>query len=246
MRTRRSGSTNSKYTQYITAMKKRLKSMPSLLNELWQEGFFEESKEMSEISGGLAVKGYHMKGSSLATALVRVVKTGGFLTRIKQSGKWKYVQKHPIDSASGQRTELFSKYDLHPRIKEVAFSQFENDDFKGAILNAFIEVVDQVKVKTKNPKDARGRDLDGDDLMNQTFGCDGEQIPKIKFNSLRTGIDRAEQRGLMYLFKGVVGIRDRKAHLNFIQNDPLKTIEYLGLASLLLRLLDENKTTNRN
>lgn len=221
-------------------MKQGQKTVPALLNELWRDSFFEESKDISEISGALAVKGYHMKRPVLATALIRVVKTGSFLTRVKESGKWKYIQKHPIDSATGQRTELFSKYDLHPRIKEVAFSQFENNDFKGAILNAFIEVVDQVKVKTKHPKDSRGRDLDGDDLMNKTFGCDGEQVPKIKFNSLRSGVDRAEQRGLMYLFKGVVGIRDRKAHLNFVQNDPLKTIEYLGLASLLLRLLDEN------
>ncbi len=215
-------------------------SVPDLLRTLWEEGFFESAKELSEISGGLAAKGYHLKDSSLAVALIRAVKAGGFLIRVKESSKWKYIQKHPISSASGKRTELFTRYDFHPRIREIAFSQFENNDFKGAILNAFIEVVDQVKVKTGHPKDKNGKDLDGDDLMNRIFGCDGDQIPKIKFNLLSDGLDRAEQRGLMYLFKGVVGVRDRKAHLNFIQNDPLKTIEYLSLASLLLRLLDEN------
>lgn len=215
-------------------------SVPDLLQTLWGEGFFENAKELSEISGGLAAKGYHLRVSNLAVALMRAVRTGGFLMRVKESGKWKYIQKHPISSASGKRTELFSRYDFHPRIREVAFSQFENNDFKGAILNAFIEVVDQVKIKTGHPKDKNGKDLDGDDLMNKIFGCDGDQIPKIKFNVLADGLDRAEQRGLMYLFKGVVGVRDRKAHLNFIQNDPLKTIEYLSLASLLLRLLDEN------
>ena len=44
----------------------------------------------------------------------------------------------------------------------------------------------------------------------------------------------------MYLYKGIVGIRDKKAHLNFVQNDPIKTLEFLSFASLLLRLLDEN------
>ncbi|MBP6060547.1 MAG: TIGR02391 family protein [Candidatus Pacebacteria bacterium] len=221
-------------------MNKNTKSVPELLRTLWEEGFFKDAKEISEISGGLAAKGYHLQDSSLGTALMRAVKTGSFLIRVKETGKWKYIQKHPIESASGQRTELFNRYDFHPRIKEVAFSQFENNDFKGAILNAFIEVVDQVKTKTGRPKDKNGKDLDGDDLMNKIFGCDGEQEPKIKFNSLSDGLDKAEQRGLMYLFKGVVGVRDRKAHINFIQNDPLKTIEYLSLASLLLRLLDEH------
>jgi len=96
-----------------------------------------------------------------------------------------------------------------------------------------------VKVKTGHPKNTNGKDLDGDDLMNHVFGCDNQR-PKIKFNPLKTSLEKAEQRGLMNLFKGIVGVRDRKAHLNFIQRNPLKTIEYLSLASLLMRLLDEN------
>jgi uncharacterized protein (TIGR02391 family) len=117
-------------------------------------------------------------------------------------------------------------------------TQFENNDFKGAIQNALVEVIDQVKIKAGHPKNKNGRDLDGDDLMNHVFGCDNQE-PKIKFNALRNSLDKAEQRGLMNLFKGIVGVRDKKAHLNFIQQDPLKTIEYLSLASLLMRLLDE-------
>lgn len=96
-----------------------------------------------------------------------------------------------------------------------------------------------MKVKTGHPKNTNGKDLDGDDLMNHVFGCDNQR-PKIKFNPLKTSLEKAEQRGLMNLFKGIVGVRDRKAHLNFIQRNPLKTIEYLSLASLLMRLLDEN------
>lgn len=218
---------------------RRVGSLPELLKTLWQEGFFEDARGASEIAAGLAVKGYHFPDSSLGTALIRLVH-GGLLTRVKDGGKWRYVQKHPFSSPTGQRTALFVNYDFHPKIKEVSFSQFENGDFKGAILNAFIEIVDQVKIKTHHPKDDVGRDLDGDDLMNRVFGCDGGHRPEIKFNSLKTSLDRAEQRGIMYLFKGVVGVRDKKAHLNFVQNDPLKTIEYLSLASLLLRLLDEH------
>lgn len=126
-------------------------------------------------------------------------------------------------------------------LKELAISQFKDGYHKEAILNAFVEVVDQVKIKTNYPKivkNNRSYELDGDNLMNYVFACDN-QTPLIKFNKLKSNLDKAEQRGLMYFFKGVVGIRDKKAHLNFIQRDSLKTIEYLSLASLLLRLLDE-------
>lgn len=50
---------------------------------------------------------------------------------------------------------------------------------------------------------------------------------------------------MMNLFKGIVGIRDKKAHLNYIQQDPLKTLEYLFLASLLMRLLDEHTPSRK-
>lgn len=217
--------------------KKTSQSLPELLQTLWREGFFSTAKEISEVSRGLAAKGYHFQQSSLGVALIRSVQ-GGFLSRIKKDGRWKYIQKHPISSPPGQRTELFGKYDFHPHIKKVAFKQFEDGYFKEAIQNALVEVIDQVKIKAKHPQNANGRELDGDDLMNHVFGCDN-QTPKIKFNSLKTSLDKTEQRGIMHLFKGIVGIRDKKAHLNFVQNDPLKTIEYLSLASLLMRLLDK-------
>lgn len=140
------------------------------------------------------------------------------------------------------RLKLFKKYDFHPQVKKVANDLFRDGYYKEAILNSFIEVVNYVKMKAENPITTNGRALDGDDLMNKVFGCDGSSVPIIKFNDLSDDPDRDEQRGLMYIFKGIVGIRNKKAHLNFIQNDPIKTIEYLSLASLLIRLLDENKS----
>ena len=220
-------------------------SIPELLKGFWQEDFFSQARDLSEISAALAANGYHFPLSSLGVALMRLVRPGGFLSRVKKSGKWNYTQKHPITSILSQGTDIFARYDFHPRIKTVSLKQFGNNDFKGAIQNALVEVVDQVKIKTGHPKNKNGKELDGDDLMNHIFGCD-TQRPKIKFNELKTSLDKAEQRGLMNLFKGIVGVRDKKAHLNFIQHDPLKTIEYLSLASLLLRLLDENSAAQKH
>ncbi len=135
---------------------------------------------------------------------------------------------------------LAKKYTLHPRIKKVSSKLFKDGHYKEVIQAALVEVIDRVKQVSGNPRDPSGRELDGDQLMQKVFGCDGSNIPLIKLNKLQDSLDKAEQRGFMYLLKGIVGIRDKKAHLNFIQNDPYKTIEYLSLASLLMRLLEED------
>jgi len=138
--------------------------------------------------------------------------------------------------------ELFGKYDLHPKIKNVSEKLFRDGYFKIAIQDALVETIDYVKQKSGHPKktvNGKEKELDGDELMQRVFGCD-ERNPIIKFNSLSTNLEKAEQRGLMYLYKGIVGVRDKKAHLNFIQKDYLKTLDYLALASLLMRLLDEH------
>jgi len=50
--------------------------------------------------------------------------------------------------------------------------------------------------------------------------------------------ERDEQRGLMFLCKGIVGLRNSKAHSNTLFDDPYRAHEYLALASPLLRLLE--------
>ena len=70
------------------------------------------------------------------------------------------------------------------------------------------------------------------------FGFENQK-PIIKFNELNTDEEKDEQRGIMNLFKGVVDIRNRKAHENITLDDPLRTLEYMALSSLLMRLLDK-------
>lgn len=42
----------------------------------------------------------------------------------------------------------------------------------------------------------------------------------------------------MYLFKGIVGLRNLKGHSNRLFTDPLRAREYLSLASLSIRVLE--------
>lgn len=147
-------------------------------------------------------------------------------------------EKERLEGASSVnlgKTIGFNDYDLHPSIKEVSQRRFENGHYADAVEAAFKEVIKRVKEYIKSKS---GENLDGDKAMNRAFGFE-KQDPLIKFNNLQTDEEKNEQRGIIFLFKGIVGIRNRKAHENVILDDFCKAIEYLALASLLMRLLDE-------
>jgi uncharacterized protein (TIGR02391 family) len=121
-------------------------------------------------------------------------------------------------------------YQFHIEVERVSGDLFRDGHYKPAALEAYIRVIDEVKRRS-------GLNLDGDSLMNQAFGCDN-RIPALKFNSLSTDAERDEQRAFLFLFKGIVGLRNSKAHSNRLFNDPSRAHEYLALASLLMRLLE--------
>ena len=125
--------------------------------------------------------------------------------------------------------------DIHKSIRAVSRERYQNRQYADAVEAAFKEVIRRVKdyVNAKT-----GLNLDGDRVMNRAFGCDA-QVPLIKFNDLSRQEEIDEQRGIMNLFKGIVGIRNRKAHENVVLDNKYRALEYLALASLLMRLLDE-------
>jgi len=107
---------------------------------------------------------------------------------------------------------------------------FRDGHYKQAALEAYIRVIEEVKRRS-------GLSLDGDSLMNQAFGCDN-RIPTLKFKTLSTDAEKDEQKGFLFLFKGIVGLRNSKAHSNRLFNDPSRAHEYLALASVLMRVLE--------
>jgi len=122
------------------------------------------------------------------------------------------------------------KYRFHPEIERVSGQLYRDGHYKQAALEAYIRVIDEVKSKS-------GLALDGDNLINRAFGSE-KQTPVIQFNSLQTDEERDEQKGFMFLYKGIIGLRNSKAHSNRLFNDPSRAHEYLALASLLIRLLE--------
>jgi len=134
------------------------------------------------------------------------------------------------DLAPPNAATVLHQYNFHSEIERVSGHLFRDGHYKQAALEAYIRVIEQVK-------SVSGLSEDGDSLMNKVFGID-KQTPVIQFNHLTTDAERDEQRGIMYLFKGVVGLRNSKAHSNRIFNDQSRAHEYLSLASLLVRLLE--------
>jgi|GEM_PF-1768081 len=134
------------------------------------------------------------------------------------------------DLAPPSATTAPEHYSFHSEIQRTSEQLFRDGHYKQAALEAYIRVIEQVKVTS-------GLLEDGDSLMNKAFGIE-KQSPMIQFNSLSTEAERDEQRGIMYLFKGIVGLRNSKAHSNRLFNDPSRAHEYLALTSLLMRLLE--------
>ena len=169
--------------------------------------------------------------------------TGGELQRnhIRRTETRKAILESIIEQlemlAPPSAQVLPGQYCFHPEIERVTGDLFRDGHYKQAALEAYIRVTEEVKAKS-------GLALDGDPLMNRAFGCE-RQTPVIQFNSLQTEAEKDEQKGFMFLYKGIVGLRNSKAHSNRLFNDPPRAHEYLALASLLMRLL-EIATINRS
>ncbi len=122
------------------------------------------------------------------------------------------------------------RYIFHSEIERVSGDLYRSGHYKSAALEGYIRVIAQVKAVSRIPDD-------GDSLMNKAFACD-RQTPVVQFNGLGSEAEQDEQRAIFLLFKGVVGLRNAKAHDNRLFDDPLRGHDYLALASLLMRLLE--------
>src|SRR5450759_141490 len=132
------------------------------------------------------------------------------------------LQSEPTIDIS--RSLLLQGYEWHREIKNVSLKLYEDKHYSQAVEEAFKRVVQEVK-RIYEEKTGQAA-VDGDNLMNKAFSC-ANQPPVVAFNQLRSQGDRDEQQGMMNLFKGVVGIRNKKAHMNVTLDDPVRTTEYL-------------------
>lgn len=120
---------------------------------------------------------------------------------------------------------------LHPDIQRVSSRLMANGHASSAIFEAF----KAVNARVKRVSGLEGED--GKSLMARAFA---EDHPVLAINRSRNRSDRDEQEGFKLIFMGVMqGIRNPKAHEVVEEIDPARAREYLALASLLMRRLDD-------
>jgi len=133
--------------------------------------------------------------------------------------------------------DLFDQLGIHPTIVESSRSLLASGHYAQSIFEAF----KRVNIEVKQISGMKNKD--GKDLMANAFG---EVLPAIRLNALESQSDKDEQEGFKFIYMGaMLGIRNPKAHDAVAQKDPYKTLEYLGLASLLMKRLDERESPRK-
>jgi uncharacterized protein (TIGR02391 family) len=149
-------------------------------------------------------------------------------------GRHEVTQPIRLDSAQRDKAEpleLARIHRLHPSIQTASGDLLRDGHAGAAVLEAFKAI--EVRTKTLSGL----HDKSGRDLMAHAFR---ESSPTLQFNTGASVSDRDEQEGFKLIFMGAMqGIRNPKAHDPFVPLDSDRAFEYLAVASLLMRRLDD-------
>ncbi len=119
---------------------------------------------------------------------------------------------------------------LHPSIQAAARPYFSSGHQAVAVLEA-------CKAIELRVQELLGSAKSGQALMAEAFGGN---TPRLCLNQGRSQVEIDEQEGFKLIFMGVMrGVRNPKAHALFYELDERRALDYLGLASLLMRRLDD-------
>ena len=77
-----------------TAAPPRAETCKSIIQKLWEEGWFSVAKGLSEVHSEMARRGFHYDRTAVAHALIDLVKDG-ILTREGKPRRYQYAQKRP-------------------------------------------------------------------------------------------------------------------------------------------------------
>ena len=142
------------------------------------------------------------------------------------------VRQQPVSSTSAdpQEAHPFETRNIHPDLPQKVRRLFDDGHTEQAVFEAFKFIEKEIKrisgVKGKT----------GYALMMQAFN---EADAKVRLNDLKEDSEIDEQRGYKSIFAGAIaGIRNPRGHEVDLVDTPDEALDYLALASLLLRRLD--------
>jgi uncharacterized protein (TIGR02391 family) len=134
------------------------------------------------------------------------------------------------DSPELEEAHPFETRNIHRDLPKKVRLLFDDGHTEQAVFEAFKFIEKEVK----RISGVRGKA--GYALMMQVFN---ESDAKVRLNGLGSDSEIDEQRGYRYIFAGVLaGIRHPRGHEVDLADTPDEALDYLALASLLLRRLD--------
>jgi uncharacterized protein (TIGR02391 family) len=134
------------------------------------------------------------------------------------------------DPSEAVEPHPFETRNIHPDLPKKVRSLFDDGHWEQAVFEAFKYIEKEVK----RISGLRGKT--GYALMMEAFN---EAKPKVHLNGLATESEVDEQRGYKSIFAGASsGIRNPRGHEVDVGDTPDEALDYLALASLLLRKLD--------
>ncbi|RYP84283.1 TIGR02391 family protein [Nocardioides guangzhouensis] len=138
-----------------------------------------------------------------------------------------------IPEAEAEEAHPFESRNIHPDLPPKVRKLFDDGHWEESVFHAFKFIEKEVK----RISGVRGKI--GFDLMMNVFN---EEKPVLQLNALSTDSDLDEQRGYRFIFAGATaGIRNPRGHEVEVGDTPDEALDYLALASLLLRRLDAVK-----
>jgi len=124
----------------------------------------------------------------------------------------------------------FDEREIHPRLPSVVRTLFDDGHYSQATFEAYKFVDTEVQRFSSMSKS-------GFSLMMQAFD---ETSPLLRLTNLSTQSEIDEQHGYRFIFAGAVkAIRNPRGHTPSLIDPPDRCLDHLGLASLLLRRLEE-------
>lgn len=136
----------------------------------------------------------------------------------------------PVETAEQEEPHPFESRNIHPDLPTKVRKLFDDGYWEQSVFEAFKFIEKEVK----RISGIHGKT--GYQLMMDAFN---ENSPKVQLNGLATESEIDEQKGFKFIFSGAAtGIRNPRGHEVDIGDTPDEALDYLALASLLLRRLD--------
>jgi uncharacterized protein (TIGR02391 family) len=136
----------------------------------------------------------------------------------------------PAEAVELEEPHPFETRNIHPDLPTKVRKLFDDGYWEQSVFEAFKFIEKEVK------RISGVRRKTGYQLMMDVFN---ENSPKVQLNGLATESQLDEQMGFKFIFAGAAtGIRNPRGHEVDIGDTPDEALDYLALASLLLRRLD--------